>query len=132
MAQVQQLTPAQQQAMTAQKLQMQNAANRAAVLQQSFPMLQSIFASTFQPASQTQINIPPQNVGLIKGFLVRMTATITNPAAGSSTLTRTAQGPANLVQSFVFTDLQNYQRINTAGWHLSMLDSAKQGRPFLS
>lgn len=132
MAQVQQLTPAQQQAMTAQKLQMQNAANRAAVLKQSYPMLQSIFASTFQPAAQTQINIPPQNVGLIKGFLVRMTATVTNPGAGSSLLTRTAQGPANLVQSFVFTDLQNYQRINTAGWHLSMLDSAKQGRPFLS
>lgn len=132
MAQVQQLTPAQQQAQMAQKLQMQNAANRAAVLQQAYPMLQSIYSSIFQPAAQTQINIPPQNVGLIKGFLVRMTATITNPAAGSSLLTRTPQGPANLVQSFVFTDLQNYQRINTAGWHLSTLDSVKQGRPFLS
>lgn len=132
MAQVQQLTPAQQAAMQAQKAVQQNAANRAAVLQQAFPMLQSIFSQTFQPASQTQINIAPQNVGLIKGFLVRMTATVTNPNAGSSTLTRTNMGPANLVQNFTFTDLQNYQRINTTGWHLSMIDSAKQGRPFLS
>jgi hypothetical protein len=132
MAQVQQLTPAQQVAMQAQKAVAQNMANRNAVLQQAYPMLQGINAQTVQPANQTQINIAPQNVGLIKGFLVRMTATITNPAAGSSVLTRTPQGPANLLQSVVFTDLQNYQRINTSGWHLSMIDSAKQGRPFLS
>lgn len=130
--QAQQLTPAQQQAMTAAKLQAQNIANRNAVLQQSFPMLQQIFAQQVQPANQQQVNIPPQNVGLLKGFLVRMTATLTNPAAGSSILTRTPNGPANLVQNFTFTDLQNYQRINTTGWHLSMIDSAKQGRPFLS
>ncbi len=132
MVQAQQLTPAQQQAMIAQKLRMQNLANRQAVLEQGYPMLQSVFNQVFQPASQSQINIPPQNVGLIKGFLVRMVATVTNPGSGSSTLSLTAQGPANLVQNFTFTDLQNYQRINTTGWHMSMLDSAKQGRPFLS
>lgn len=132
MAQVQQLTPAQQAAQMAQKQQMQNAANRAAVLQQGYPMMQSISAATYQPASQSQINIPPQNVGLIKGFLVRMTATVTNPGSGSSLLSLTPYGPANLLQSIVFTDLQNYQRINTSGWHLSMLNTVKQGRPFMS
>lgn len=95
-------------------------------------MLQSIYSNIFQPAAQTQINIPPQNVGLIRGFLVKMSATVTNPSSGSTTLTLTPQGPANLLQSIVFTDLQNYQRINTTGWHLSILNSAKQGRPFLS
>lgn len=132
MAQVQQLTPAQQAAIQQQKLVAQNAANRGAVLQQGFPMLQQIFAQTFQPANQTQVNVPPQNVGLIKGFLVKLTATVTNPGAGSSLLSLTPFGPANLLQSLVFTDLQNYQRINTPGWHIALLDSVKQGRPFLS
>jgi len=130
--QAQQITPAQQQAMQAAKLQAQNLQNRQTVLAQGYPMLQQIFAATFQPASQSQINIPPQNVGLIRGFLVKMQATITNPGSGSSLLTLTPHGPANLVQSVVFTDLQNYQRINTSGWHLSLLNSAKQGRPFFS
>lgn len=130
--QAQQLTPAQQAAMQSQKLQAQNAANRAAVLQQGYPMLQQIFSQVVQPANQQQVNIPPQNVGLIKGFLVKMTATVTNPGAGSSLLTLTPFGPANLVQSMIFTDLQNYQRINTTGWHIASLDSVKQGRPFLS
>lgn len=132
MAQVQQLTPAQQAAEQQRKLVMQNAANRGAVLQQGFPMMQQIFSQTFQPANQTQVNVPPQNVGLVKGFLVKMTATVTNPGAGSSLLSLTPFGPANLLQSLVFTDLQNYQRINTPGWHLMLLNSVKQGRPFLS
>lgn len=130
--QAQQLTPAQQAAMQSQQLQAQNMANRMAVLGQGYPMLQSVYANTFQPAAQTQVNIPPQNVGLIKGFLVKMSALVTNPAAGSSLLTLTQWGPSNLLQSIVFTDLQNYQRINTTGWHMFALDSAKQGRPFLS
>lgn len=130
--QAQQLTPAQQAAMQSQTLQAQNMANRMAVLGQGYPMLQSVYANTFQPAAQTQVNIPPQNVGLIKGFLVKMSALVTNPAAGSSLLSLTQWGPSNLLQSIVFTDLQNYQRINTTGWHMFALDSAKQGRPFLS
>jgi hypothetical protein len=133
MPQVQQpMSAAASQAQRAAMLQAQNRANRAAVLAASYPMMQQIFSTTAQPATATQVNVPPQNVGLIKGFLVKMSALVTNPASGSTTLTLTANGPANLLQSVVFTDLQNYQRINTAGWHLSMLNSVKQGRPFLS
>lgn len=132
MVQITQLTPAQQAAQNAAKAQAMNAQARAMVVANAFPMMQSIFSQTFQPASQTQINIPPQNVGLIKGFLVKLSALVTNPNSGSTTLTLTALGAANLVQRFVFTDLQNYQRINTSGWHIAMLNSAKQGRPFLS
>lgn len=128
MAQVQQPSAAQQQ----QNAVNANAMARKMVLAQAYPMLQQIYSNTIQPATQSQISIPPQNVGLIKGFLVKLTATVTNPASGSSTLSLTPHGPANLLQNILFTDLQNYQRINTTGWHLSLLDSAKQGRPFLS
>jgi P3 major capsid protein len=131
--QVQQpMTQAQSQAQAAARMSQQNMAARQLVLKNGYPMLQSIYANTVQPAAQTQLNIPPQNVGLIRGFLVRMVATVTNPAAGSSLLTLTQGGPSNLLQSILFTDLQNYQRINTQGWHLSLLNTVKQGRPFLS
>lgn len=132
MPQVQQITPAQQAQMQAQKAQNDNLIARSMVVQQGFPMRQQIFASIIQPAAQNVLNIPPQNVGLIKGFLVRLTALVTNPGSGSSLLTLTPNGPSNLVKNFTFTDLQNYQRINTTGWHLSMLNSVKSARPFLS
>lgn len=128
MAQVQQPTAAQM----AAKMQAANMQARQLVVQNAYPMIQQIYSSTIQPANGAVINVPPQNVGLIKGFLVEVSALVTNPNAGSSTLTLTAQGASNLVQNVLFTDLQNYQRINTSGWHLSMLNSAKQGRPFLS
>lgn len=127
-----QMTAAQQQFQAQQQMQQQNLNNRAFLLQNSYPMLQQIFTTTAQPATSAIVNVIPQNVGLIKGFMVKMSALVTNPASGSTTLTLTANGPANLLQQIVFTDLQNYQRINTAGWHLSTLNSVKQGRPFLS
>lgn len=130
--QAQQLTPAQQAAQQNQKLVQQNMAIRQLVMKQAYPMIQSIFSQTVQPASQTQVNIPPQNVGLMRSLIVRMTATVTNPGSGSSTLSLTPLGPSNLVQSFVFTDLQNYQRINSPGWQIALLNSARQKRPLFS
>lgn len=123
---------AQAAAQKARDAQIANGNARALIVSRAFPMFQSIYSATIQPATQVTVNVAPQNVGLIKGFLIRMTALVTNPASGSTTLTLTALGPANLVQSFLFTDLQNYQRINTTGWHIAMLNAARQGRPFLS
>ncbi len=128
MPQVQQPTPQE----TAAKMRAMNLAIRQAVVENAYPMMQQIYAATVTPATQNIISVPPQNVGLIKGFLVKLQATVTNPSSGSTTLTLTALGPANLIQNVLFTDLQNYQRINTAGWHIAMLNSVKQGRPFLS
>jgi hypothetical protein len=127
-----QMSPAQQKQAAMARIAADNAAARSAILSSAYPYLQSILSTVFQPAVQNVFQFPTQNVGLIKGFLIRLTAQIFNPSAGSSVLTLTPLGPANLVQSFLFSDLQNYQRINTSGWHIAMLDSLKQGRPFLS
>jgi len=124
--------PAMSASQQAASLQQQNMMARSAVLRQSYPMLQQIYSNTFQPATQPTFQIPPQNVGLIKGFFIRMTATVSNPSSGSSTLSLTPLGPANLIQNIIFWDLQNYQRINTTGWHMSLLNSLRQKRPFLS
>jgi len=122
-------SPQQTAANQAQQLQQANLSARQMVLSQGYPMLQSIYSNVLQPAAQPQFQLPPQNVGLITGFLVRMSATVTNPASGSSTLSLTPLGPSNLVQNIIFTDLQNYQRINTSGWHISLLNAARQQRP---
>lgn len=125
MAQVQQLTPQQQAAAVMQ----QNSAARSLVLNSAYPMLQQIASGTVLPDASPIVNIPPQNVGLLKGFIVEITANVTG---GSALSTLTPFGPSNILQNVLFTDLQNYQRINTPGWHLFAIDTAKQGRPFFS
>lgn len=69
-----------------------------------------------------------RNVGLVKRLVVRFQATITNPAG--VTQTRTPLGLANFVSNVTFFDLGNNQRINTTGWHLTAIASAKRRRVF--
>lgn len=71
-----------------------------------------------------------RNVGLIKRLLVRITGTITANAAAGSTLTLTKLGLANLISNVTFTDLANNTRINTTGWHLVVVATAKRRRVF--
>jgi hypothetical protein len=115
---------------SAAQMKAQNDAIRMAILRDSVLMKQQIASATIANSASTQVNIPTQNVGLITGFLVKVVAQITNPAAGSSQYNLTPNGPANLLQNVIFTDLQNYQRINTAGWHLSVVKSLRQKSPF--
>lgn len=69
-----------------------------------------------------------RNVGLVKRLVVQFTATITNPVGPTQTLT--PLGLANLVSNVTFFDLGNNQRINTTGWHLTAVASAKRRRVF--
>jgi hypothetical protein len=105
-----------------------NAQARALVLANSVDRIQSIYSSTTNAAQQTVVNIAPRNVGLIKGFFVDVIATVTNGATNVATLTPI--GPANILSQIVFTDLQNNNRIQTTGWHIHFLNTAKAGRPF--
>lgn len=126
MAQVQQPTAAQ----VAQKAMNANNAARSIVLQSAYPMLQQIYSGNINPANGATVNIAPQNVGLIKGFFVEVVATFN--VAATTALALSPFGPANVIQNVLFQDLQNYQRINTTGWHIAFLNSARQGRPFMS
>lgn len=126
MAQVQQPTAAQ----VAQKAMNANNAARSMVLQSAYPMLQQIYSGNVNPANQTVLNIAPQNVGLIKGFFVEIVATFN--VGATTALALSPFGPANVLQNVLFQDLQNYQRINTTGWHIAFLNAARQGRPFMS
>lgn len=68
-----------------------------------------------------------RNVGLVKRLVVKFKATIT---AGAQDLTLTKIGLANFVSNVTFYDLGNNQRINTTGWHLTAVSTAKRRRVF--
>lgn len=111
-----------------------NALARQAVLAKGVDMTQVISTQTVNPAQVPVLNIPLRNVGLIKKLLVTIVANITNND-GANALTLTNFGLANLLaptNGIVLTDLNNNQRIQTGGWHLSMLNSIKQRKPFAS
>lgn len=111
--------------MSPAQLQQINMAARMAVLSNAVEMTQQISSQSVVPATQNILNIVPRNVGLIKGFIVEVTGTLTNGAG--STATQTPFGAANVLSNITFQDLNNQVRINTTGWHVAMLNSAKQG-----
>lgn len=106
----------------------QNAMARSIILNNGVDRMQSIFSQSFNASDQNVINIIPRNVGMIKGFFVDVTMAVTNAAGSTATLTK--YGPANAVKQFVFTDLQNNTRIQTTGWHMHLLNTARANRPF--
>lgn len=69
-----------------------------------------------------------RNVGLVKRLIVRFKATVT--AGATSTQNLTKWGLANFISNVTFFDLGNNQRINTTGWHLTAVASAKRRRVF--
>lgn len=106
----------------------QNYAARAAILTTGVERLQQIYSTATNPANQTIVNIVPQNVGLVRGFLVKVQGTIANTNTGASgvTLARTNFGAANVLKNIGFTDTNNQVRHQTQGWHLNLVNSAKQ------
>lgn len=106
----------------------QNALARNLILQNSVTRIQQIANGTVNAANQSQINVQPRNVGLIRGFIVSISAVLTAASATAANLT--GFGPANLLSQITLTDLQNNTRIQTAGWHLHLLNTARAMRPF--
>lgn len=102
---------------------------RQIVLANSIDMWQSIFTTVLSGNPRGQvINIPIRNVGLIKRFVIEISGSVAQAAA--ETLTLTKFGAANLLSQIVFTDLSNQTRINTAGWHMHLLATARRQMAF--
>lgn len=117
------VNPAQQ----AQQQRANNAAARAAVISSAQKLTQPLFSGSFVPANQNVVNITPRNVGLILGFYIYVQGQL---AAASGTGTLTQWGPANMLSQIQFLDLQNYTRHQTAGWHVSLINSVKSKGAF--
>jgi hypothetical protein len=108
--------------------QQSNAAARSLIIKSALPMTQKIFSQTLNPSNGGTLNIVPRNVGLIRGFWVKVLATVTNGAAVA--LTPTGFGPANILSQIVFYDLSNNMRINTTGWHMNVINTVKGRQVF--
>jgi hypothetical protein len=106
-----------------------NGAIRSAILANGVSRLQQLFSTSINMATQMgPINIAPNNVGIIRGFLVKLTGQFINNGADTASIT--AWGLANLISSFQFQDFSNVTRINTTGWHMNLLNSVKNNMPF--
>lgn len=110
-----------------QNPQQANAFARAIIQANGVEMTQQIYNNAITPTVSNVINIQPRNVGLIKGFWIELTAAV---SCSSGTLTPTDFGPSNLLSQIVFTDLNNNTRIQTTGWHLAMVNTAKARRVY--
>lgn len=119
------LVTTQQAAQSAAQARQANLQARALVLQNSLEEIQQIYSLSFNPASQNILNIQPRNVGLIKGFLIKVTGTLLT--GGTGTATRTNFGASNLLANVTFTDQNNQTRTNTTGYHLALMNSARLG-----
>lgn len=98
---------------------------RQFVIERSIDMWQQLPAQTpiGDPRGQV-LNFQAKNVGLIKRFVVEVSFSLTQTAAEAHT--RTAIGPGNIFSNFTLTDLNNIQRINDTGWHMTMLATARR------
>lgn len=102
---------------------------RNLVLDRSIDMWQSIYSAPVSGDPRgAVVNIPIRNVGLIKRFVVEITGTVGR--SNAETLTLTKFGAANILSQIVFTDLSNQTRINTQGWHMHLLATARRQMAF--
>lgn len=97
----------------------------------SIKMVQNIYSNTFNPANTPVINVQPQPVGLVLGWIVEIVANLADPGGGNS-YALTAQGPANVLSQISYNDLSNVSRILTPGWHLHAINTSKGGAPYLA
>lgn len=113
------------------QLQQQNNAIRGAILANGVSRLQQISAQAIDPAGLAggPIQIQPQNVGLIRGFLIQVDATLAN-TDGANDATLTEHGLANILTGVTYNDFNNIDRVVTTGRHLNMLASAKNNMVF--
>lgn len=114
---------------TTAQIKAANLSNRQAIVTSALRKQQQIFSQTFAPTSQTVLNIAPRYAGLILGFYVDVRATLT---LATNNGLRTQFGAANFIQQVRFDDLSNNTRIQTTGWHLNAINSAKSQRPYMS
>jgi hypothetical protein len=107
----------------------QNAQARQIILQNAVPVIQKIASVTqaqgaYVAGQATVLNIPLQNVGLIKRIWVDVVANVQQGAA--ETQNATILGGSNALSQVLLTDLNNLVRINTSGWHLALLGTARR------
>lgn len=108
-----------------------NITARNILLENCIDMWQEIFSTTFTDPRGEILNVPVRNVGLIKRFVIEIEFTFGRAATGdAANYSLTEIGLANTLSNVIFTDLSNQTRVNTSGWHLHMLATARRQMAF--
>lgn len=103
-----------------------NAVIRDLIISKGVNMWQNIFSQAINPATQQgPVNVQLNRTGLITGLLVKISATLAN-TDNAKTATLTPMGASNILSQIQLVDFNNITRINTTGWHLGLINSAKQ------
>jgi hypothetical protein len=103
---------------------------RAVVLSAGVPRLQQIYSNAVDPDTQNVLIINPRNVGVIRGFLVKVSGSIIVDGTDTDTATLSPLGISNALSNVQLTDFNNVTRINCPGWLLNVINSAKQPMVF--
>lgn len=111
-----------------QQAQQANAYARQLVLANAVEMTQQISSLTYTGGPGQTITVLFRPVGFVKKFLVEVQATISAGAGNQLTLSKL--GSMNFFSNIILTDLSNQQRMNTTGWHLQAVQSAKYKFPY--
>jgi len=106
-----------------------NMAARSLILANAIDMWLPIASGTISGLGVTT-NVAPRNVGLIKRFVIEIFGKFTTSGAAGDNVTLTNLGLANVLSNVTFTDLSNQQRVNTYGWHLMALATARRQAVF--
>lgn len=122
------------QAQTAQAQAQQNFQARNLVLGAGVPRFQPlktvVTSAADIAAGGNQVAIVPQNVGLVRGFLIKLTCTVNINDTQTDTANRAPFGCANLLSNIQFTDMNNLVRVNASGRSLNLVNSAKEKLAF--
>src|ERR1041385_4132244 len=100
---------------------------RQLILNTAIDLWLPIASGTITTGVGSVVNIPGRNIGLVKRFLIKLSAPVT-PSAQNQTLG--PFGPAALLSNVQLTDLNGQVRVNTPGWHLQAVSTAKRRRIF--
>ena len=112
----------------AQKAATINQTARAAISANATKMQQLLLSTTINPATNPVLNVQPRNVGLILGFWVEVVHSVSNGSAVQIDVSDF--GPLNSLAQIQLNDFNNTTRIQTAGWHLGLVNSVRARRPF--
>lgn len=115
---------------TAAQAAQANAMARSLIAARSIKMTQNIYSRTINPNNESTVQVPIRNVGLLLGFWVEIEADFADPTS-TNAYSLTPFGPANTLRQILLTDLNNNVRIQTTGWHLHFVNSAKRRAPFM-
>lgn len=100
---------------------------RQFIIDQAIDVWVPIAQGTITTGVGSVINVGLRPFGLAKRLLIELHAPVT-PSPQNQTLG--PFGPASLISNVTLTDTNNQVRINTPGWHLEMVATAKRRRVF--